>query len=669
MTRPATDAPTTALRLAMLANGYSPIPVAGKAPVFNNWPNVAIDEAAVRSWASTCASAKNTGARTRTTPTIDIDVRDAAAADAIEALVRERFGNGAGRLMRRVGEAPKRAFLFRTDAPFAKMKEEFVAPGAAPGEKPHKIEILASGQQVVVDGVHPDTRGPYSWFGGEPWTVPRGDLPELTEAAARAFLDECVKLLLARGWRKVEPEAAKATAGDVGGEDHLPLIVRLATAMWGSEHRGMTAPGEWRFGARGSKSVDSMTRQWFDFEANVGGGIRDLMKMVSDARGGAGKAPAGISITATAHNFPEASTIAPWDWLYGRHILRGTVSGTAAMGGTGKSALAIVEALALTSGKSLLNVEVRRPIRVLLINLEDNRNAMDKRIAAAMRHHGLTPADVGGRLVVVAKGEMKLKIAKCARGGGVERNEDMIKALIQYVVEKKIDVVSVDPFVKTHGINENDNSEVSDVVECYDDVAEGAGCGVHLWHHTRKMRGDGATVESARGAIAFIDGCRSVRILETMTKEEGQKLRVEHASYYFRSFNGKRNFAPPSDASDWYRLVAVEVGNGFDVGDEVGVPTRWDHPGAREIDVNAEMIAAIKRVVREGNWREDVRASAWVGKPIARALGLDPDDDGAAIRRLLKKLIADGVLKVVQAKDQRRHDAMFVVVNEPVRGS
>ena len=78
------------------------------------------------------------------------------------------------------------------------------------------------------------------------------------------------------------------------------------------------------------------------------------------------------------------------------------------MGGTGKSNLAIVEALSMTSGKQLLHDLVpHRPLRVVLINLEDNRNTMDKRIAAAMRHYGLTPADIGDRLIVLAKGEVR----------------------------------------------------------------------------------------------------------------------------------------------------------------------------------------------------------------------------------------------------------------------
>ena len=66
----------------------------------------------------------------------------------------------------------------------------------------------------------------------------------------------------------------------------------------------------------------------------------------------------------------------------------------------------------MASGKALLERKVPAPLRVVLINLEDTRNTMDKRIAAAMRHYGLTPADIGDRLIVKAKGEIKIKVAR-----------------------------------------------------------------------------------------------------------------------------------------------------------------------------------------------------------------------------------------------------------------
>jgi AAA domain len=76
-------------------------------------------------------------------------------------------------------------------------------------------------------------------------------------------------------------------------------------------------------------------------------------------------------IIAAPHDFPEAREIPLWDFLYGKHLLRGTTSLTVAPGGTGKSSLAIVEALALAGGEPLLGAQVAMPRRVLLINLEE----------------------------------------------------------------------------------------------------------------------------------------------------------------------------------------------------------------------------------------------------------------------------------------------------------
>jgi AAA domain len=74
----------------------------------------------------------------------------------------------------------------------------------------------------------------------------------------------------------------------------------------------------------------------------------------------------------TPHTFPDERTIPLWDWAYGRLLLRETVTTTVAIGGTGKSSLGSAEALALTTGRALLGIEVPRPLRVLLVNLEDN---------------------------------------------------------------------------------------------------------------------------------------------------------------------------------------------------------------------------------------------------------------------------------------------------------
>lgn len=100
--------------------------------------------------------------------------------------------------------------------------------------------------------------------------------------------------------------------------------------------------------------------------------------------------PSDGAIVAVPHDFPSEATLPSWKFLYGSHLLRKTVSGTAAMGATGKSSLSIVEALAMTTGRPLLKLTVpAEPLRVLLINLEDNREAVDKRIVGIRSWRGL----------------------------------------------------------------------------------------------------------------------------------------------------------------------------------------------------------------------------------------------------------------------------------------
>jgi hypothetical protein len=298
------------------------------------------------------------------------------------------------------------------------------------------------------------------------------------------------------------------------------------------------------------------------------------------------------------------------------------------------------------------------------INLEDNREACDKRIAGAMKHHGLKPADIGGRLFTKAKGELKFKVATRTRAGTVVRNEAVIKALIKLVVENQIDVLSIDPLIKTHSVRENDSSEMETVIGCYDDIAEQGNCAVSLWHHTRKPGGGEVTIESVRGSSAAVDACRSARILETMSKEEAEKLKLQNGGYYFREFSGKLNFAPPSEKSTWYQFVNVELENSKLFGDNVGVVTSWTHPNVakkQNVTLTSANIAEIKRVVGAGKWREDFRAGLWVGKAVAQVLGLNHEDDVDLLKRVVKSLLDGGALKVVQGKDDNRKTVMFVI--------
>jgi hypothetical protein len=204
------------IRRRLLAGGFSPLPLVGKRPILKNWQTHGdVSELEIDSWTKRYPAALNTGILTRFVPVLDLDIGDAEAAAAVEALVRERVEE-IGFVLIRFGRFPRRAIPFRTDAPFPKIVAAMIAPEGSSGQK---LEFLCDGQQLVVDGVHPDTGQPYTWHGGELGQVKRDDLPTIHEQKAQALVAAAAQLLVERfGYRS---PATKPRAG-AGADDGEP---------------------------------------------------------------------------------------------------------------------------------------------------------------------------------------------------------------------------------------------------------------------------------------------------------------------------------------------------------------------------------------------------------------------------------------------------------------
>jgi DNA polymerase I len=182
-------------RQRLLAAGFAPIPIFGKRPPMVGWQKqTATSVEDTERWCRQYPAAKNTGILTAHTPALDIDILGAAAADAVETLARERFGPR-GQIIVRYGRQPKRCIPFRCDTPFAKIDAKLVPAGGGDTEK---IEFLADRQQFVVAGIHPDTKQPYHWVGGDIGDVCRADLPTITESEARSLVADAVALLIGK---------------------------------------------------------------------------------------------------------------------------------------------------------------------------------------------------------------------------------------------------------------------------------------------------------------------------------------------------------------------------------------------------------------------------------------------------------------------------------------
>src|SRR5262245_8535424 len=107
-------------RMKLRARGYLPLPLFGKAPPLKMWQELTvISREMIEMWSKVWPNAINTGVLTRYTPTLDLDILNEEAVRACEMLIDHYFEDR-GRVLIRIGKPPKRAILFRTNAPFKK---------------------------------------------------------------------------------------------------------------------------------------------------------------------------------------------------------------------------------------------------------------------------------------------------------------------------------------------------------------------------------------------------------------------------------------------------------------------------------------------------------------------------------------------------------------------
>ena len=357
----------------------------------------------------------------------------------------------------------------------------------------------------------------------------------------------------------------------------------------------------------------------------------------------------------------DPAAIPPRQWVYGRHYIRRFLSVTVAAGGSGKTALTLTEAIAMATGKDILGTETL-PRRVWVWNLEDPLEELQRRIAGICQHYNVRQEDFADRLYVNSGRDSKLLIADSERGEAALT--PAVDEITHFINEHEIDVIIVDPFVSSHRLNENDNGQMDLVVKAWGQIADRGNCAVELVHHVRKAQpGQSASYGDARGASALTDAARHVRRLQRMTAEEARLAGIDEREFwqYSREADSKDNLAPPSRDSSWRKMVSVEIPNG----DSIGVMEAWSWPDAFE-DVSSADLAHVQGLIREGEWREDVRSKQWVGLAVAQVLGWDERDESvkSKIKTMLQTWIDNRELKVVERPDAQRHLRKFVEVGD-----
>jgi hypothetical protein len=355
-------------------------------------------------------------------------------------------------------------------------------------------------------------------------------------------------------------------------------------------------------------------------------------------------------------------------WVYAHHHIRGFVSVTASAGGIGKTSLTMVEAMAVATGRDLVQEPVKERTNAWIINLEDPRSELELRLAAAMKHYDVKHDDIAGKLFMDGEDDIGITLAVENRDGIVQ-NEALLAFMRDKIKANNIGLVIIDPFVSVHEVNENSNTAIQVVVAMLRKLARETNAAIHVVHHVRKGNGDDATIDSVRGAGALIGAARAARVINKVSAADAAKLGIAEIESrgLFRVDDGKANLAPPADAAVYRRMVGVKLDNGEWVGVAVSykLPDQWAGVTDR---VTNDILALIDKGPEEGEmWSMRPQdKSRWVGRVITEYVFVDPMNNKteAQAKTMLREWHEKGLIEETTYRSEgQRKERKGVVSN------
>jgi len=370
------------------------------------------------------------------------------------------------------------------------------------------------------------------------------------------------------------------------------------------------------------------------------------------------QSPSAIA-TVDAFDFDEASIpVRPWI-IPGVMLARHTHM-LVAPGGSGKSLFSLQMAIMLATGQQWGDWKPKHRVRSLIINVEDDIDEQQRRLAAARAVMAPDPELLKG-MIHLASEPSTIVVARVDRQTKSVVTTPVAAELRAYIEKHKIESLTVDPFAETFEGDENSNSEVKWAMKIWrDEIARPTGCAVNLIHHTVKYASGGAgNADVIRGAGAIVNSTRISSTLFTMTEDEAKAhgVPVEERNMYVRYDDAKANQTLKSGAK-WFEKVSVQIGNGngLDEGDFVGALRPWQPPNAFAGCSTEEIRTALLLIDRgieddEGRpsgvlFTKNVQGKTgtenrrWVGNPIMAAMGVN--EERATL--IVKEWISNGML-------------------------
>ena len=278
-------------------------------------------------------------------------------------------------------------------------------------------------------------------------------------------------------------------------------------------------------------------------------------------------------------------------------------------GGAGKSFLALVAAMVVASGRSIVPFSVSKPRAAVIVSVEDDHDDINRRIYNIAKEYGFSQAEK----------ELMAKNLFIFPGRGIIKPLMEIKDMnpieappfewLQQQVERyKPGLVILDTKARLYGLNENDNDHGSQWIGVLESLlVKHPRCSILIVAHTAKANAGVADQHSNRGASSIGDNCRFGMAVTWLQDDEAKSLGIKDPGGLIKLTHTKASYSKPLDPVIFRKndfgvpvMVDIDTSGQLALGLALDILVdllRQDHPegvNKRQLERGEQVCKAIK---------------------------------------------------------------------------